>query len=401
MKTAGREAAVGGGWGLAVAMVAPVWAVPALAVNVDWSAGLAPWNIVAVGSIAGAAMFAAAASDQRFTWRTSVLLGALAALFMAYNTITAYRSASHRLAEVRDHRQSDISDHARLEMRRSHMVAKRTAAAMVAGEKPRAALMMEVEALKLTHAVRWTGTDQCRPGSVTAAQSMQFCARLATLRGQVEAAGRRDALDAEIEEIDRRMAGRKTPGSADPSVDSIAAFATAAGFPLSRSVREAVPAIIAGLGAALAELLATLGPTVWLMWWRPRVETPRARPSAPAAADPGHKPPTSVPPSHAVDNVVAFSVDRLERVAGGNERAGDLWKAWQAWCAARSIDPGSQKAFGQAMARQFEHDRNNGRPQYLGVSIRKDGDARDMQKVRVLRFGQSRRTTNARRSVAT
>lgn len=47
-----------------------------------------------------------------------------------------------------------------------------------------------------------------------------------------------------------------------------------------------------------------------------------------------------------------------------------LFKAWQAYCTERGIEPGSQKAFSKRVQRRVGYDRCNGRPKYLNVKLK-------------------------------
>jgi hypothetical protein len=66
----------------------------------------------------------------------------------------------------------------------------------------------------------------------------------------------------------------------------------------------------------------------------------------------------------------AFVAQRLETVQGEFITAAALYKTWQADCAERGIEPGSQKAFSQRIQRRVGYDRNNGRPRYCHVRLK-------------------------------
>ena len=69
----------------------------------------------------------------------------------------------------------------------------------------------------------------------------------------------------------------------------------------------------------------------------------------------------------APDPSQSFVTRRIERCEGAAVAAGDLWRLWLEDCEAHGIEPGTQQAFGRAMKKRLAHDKNSGRPRYLGV----------------------------------
>src|SRR5690242_15929717 len=84
-------------------MVAPVWLVPALVINVEWSAGiLSPWNMAAAGSILASALFIEAARHSR-SWIMGPIFVVAALFLTAVNVQVAFEHA----ASKSDHRSDD------------------------------------------------------------------------------------------------------------------------------------------------------------------------------------------------------------------------------------------------------------------------------------------------------
>lgn len=347
------------------AVVASLCLLPALAVNIAWVDGAgSPWNIAAAGMIVGSALFIAAAS--RAATRTAGLPFLCAAcLLILVNTTTAFVNASHRTSDNRDARAAQIATVARLQEQRSQWSQERQAAVQIAGHTPATALGAAVERLVATNARRWALTNHCDPGGVTVAASMTFCGQVATLRGLRDAANKRDELTARIEQLDGRLRALDTPGHADNFVAAVSDLAAFAGVRLSTHTRDAIPAIFNALRALALELLAALGPAALLVLLVPgarQVDT--TRPTNPVDSDATEETPTTT------TDFGAFLAACVERHPYATVRAGDAWHAWIAWCAAHNTAPGSQKRFGQAMARRFQRDRNSGRPIYRNARIR-------------------------------
>lgn len=61
----------------------------------------------------------------------------------------------------------------------------------------------------------------------------------------------------------------------------------------------------------------------------------------------------------------------------GRCRSSDLYAAWEAWCAGRGLDPGSNKALSMEMVRRgFRKARTHRGAEFFGIEIaRDDGDA--------------------------
>lgn len=362
------------GWRMVATMVAPLWTLPALAINVAWEEGLlSPWNVAACASIAAAALFTAAACQAK-TRGAAFALALAAVLLTTSNTLTAFTNASHRTNDGRDHRETQIAAAERQKQQRSQWSQSRKSAATIAGEKPAATIQAEIDLAIATNARRWASTGHCAPASVTARASMAFCGQVAALRGQLGAAERRDDLDARIGRLDHD-ASKTDVVSNEPLLVASSNLAAAIGLPLPEAVTNALPAMRDALRALTLELIAALGPAAWLVLWRTHAPL-----RSQAAREVRNQ------PSQAIDNVAAFIDARVEQDANSTAKAGDMWSAWQAWCAEHSHPPGTQKRFGQAVAHWFKRDRNGGRPRYVGARIRSAAIVGPSRSSRVLPF---------------
>jgi hypothetical protein len=342
------------------AMVAFGCMAPAMVANVDWSLGVSAWNVAAVASIAAAALFVQAAFCAT-SRAISALFGGVAALLTVVNIALAFTSVSHATNDARDHRSATIAEANRQSSQRSQWSQARAAAVAIAGERPSGTIRSEIDALTSANARRWATTDNCAPAAITASLSIAFCERLNMLRGQFAAAQRRDHLDTRIAQLDLEAAKVVAPAATDPFSDSLRLLAATLGVNLSPKTAAALPALRDFLRAVAIELIAALGPAAWLglvgVSGSSAVEKPKRSIARRAALT-----------APATSPFAAFADERLQVQAGASLRAGDTWDGFQRWCRAKGLDPGSQRAFGQEMGRRFKRDRNNGRPQYLGIS---------------------------------
>lgn len=383
MKRPKKHTTKGPGWRTVAAMVAPVWLVPALLINVSWAEGVtSPWNVAAAASIIATAVFVAAACQAK-TRVTAASFVVAATLLTTTNFMLAFTNATHRTNDGRDDRATRAATIERLTEQRSQLSQARSSATIVAGGKPTASIVAEIDATIAAHAGRWAATNQCKPASVTAPASMVFCGHVAQLRGQLAGARERDAIGAQIVDIDRKTSEIGSQVSGEPLTEGVSSLASAVGISLPGGFAAALPAIRDGLRALTLEMIAALGPAAWMMLCFGS-QTASAAKIVPVRAD--RKPVAVV----SGDDVAAFIAARLVRTPGGCVRAGDAYEAWQAWCQGRGADPGTQKRFGRALARNFRRDQNNGRPRYLGAVIRDDDVATpDREAAQVLRFARA------------
>ena len=133
--------------------------------------------------------------------------------------------------------------------------------------------------------------------------------------------------------------------------------------------------------AAGVELLAGFGPSALLLiLWRisgPLQSTPMPGRKAPAPAK--EKSPPSLPEPEtapqlpamaALDGdteIAAFITRYLEFCPGEHIAAGQLFQMWKQECSEHGREAGSQKSFAARVKRRVRHERNSGRPRYIGV----------------------------------
>jgi hypothetical protein len=146
--------------------------------------------------------------------------------------------------------------------------------------------------------------------------------------------------------------------------------------------------------AAGVELLAGFGPSALLLiLWRitgPRPPAPL--PGRKAAAPVKEKTPPSLlepetapqrPAMAALEGdaeISAFITRYLEFCPGEYIAAGQLFQMWRQECSEHGREAGSQKAFAARVKRRVQHERNSGRPRYVGVRF-KTADTRHLRVV--------------------
>lgn len=373
--------------------VAVLFLVPALAINVNWVDGVAsPWNWAAVGSVVGSAVFVEAARHSR-SWGWAPLYVLLAfALFLA-NTQTAFENASHKSDRRSDHRKSLTVAAETARSQRSQWSHGRTAAATVAGEAAPTTIQSEIDAKVSAEAGRWRASHECDPLEIKSQGTRDFCSEVSTLKAKKAAAERRDELDGKIAKLDEKTETKEeAPTSLDPFADNVAAFVLMFGVRLSDDTKRAIGAQKDFTRSVTLELIATFGPSAWLLMVQgmfavvarvpAQVPAPERKPEARKGRWFGRKEQEVVaavpapvvapePPVVALDDPFhKFVAECIEEAAGINLPAGDAFKAWQAWCSKNGVDPGHQKPFGLKMIAKFARDNNNNRPRYLNIRLK-------------------------------
>jgi hypothetical protein len=146
--------------------------------------------------------------------------------------------------------------------------------------------------------------------------------------------------------------------------------------------------------AAGVELLAGFGPSALLLiLWRitgPRrsAPLPGRKAAAPAkektlSSSPVLETAPQQPVMAALDGdaeIAAFITRHLEFCPGEYIAAGQLFQMWKQECSEHSREAGSQKSFAARVKRRVQHERNSGRPRYIGVRC-KTPDARRLRVV--------------------
>lgn len=386
--------------GLMLVMVARilaiVWLLPAIFVNVDWAKGpLDPWNLGAVGSILASALFIEGSRHAKSWLLTPVLL--IGGLFLVYTNLqVAFDNATIHSDHSRDDRKQAIIAAKKASSQRSQLSQGRAAAAETAGETPSTAYEADIQQAIARDAKRWAATGECDPLKTTAGQSMKYCSDIAALRSKKAQAETRERLDREIGLLDSKTENMPAVTSADPFADNIAELLLAFGIHISDDVKAALPAQKNASRALALELVAAFGPMAWLLLidalvggaraartLTPQTPEPRRKPEKPAFLASSQNVATSqldgansnsvpsvqqpVPAVPLDDPFHQFVSDDLEDCPGVYMKAAEPWLLWSKWCSARGISPGSQRAFGMKMGAVFAKDQNNNRPRYLNV----------------------------------
>lgn len=361
-------------------MVAPVWLVPALVINVDWAAGLlSPWNLAAAGSILASALFIEAARHSRSWVMGSMFV--VASLFLAgVNVQVAFEHAASKSDRRSDDRRSAMKTAQDQSSQRSQWSQGRSEAATIAGETPAGKYEADIQQLISRNSDRWQATGECGPMRITAEQSKAFCASVAELRGRADAARRRDALDTKINAAVDRAGGVEVPTTADPYADNVAAFLGIFGMKFDDDGKRALSASKDLLRSAGLEIIAAFAPTGWLLMVGAFMSgSSRPRPTEAKAERPPRAAPVATPrpveretPVDMDDPFHAFIAEKMEDATGTRLPAGEPWQCWLVYCADKRLDAGSQKVFGVKMKARFAWESNNNRPRYLNVKIKSE-----------------------------
>lgn len=379
-----------------VARMVAVWPlIPAMLININWADGIAaPWNLAAAGAIVGSAVFVEASWQAR-SWLMSPVYLLLATILFACNAQVAFENVTTRSDHRSDHRKSAMVAAKSQWSQRSQWSQGRAEAATIAGEAAPATFQSEIDAKIASDSRRWQSTGECNPLQITAADSRSFCSAIAELKAKKAAAERRDELDAKVAAIDAKaeLAG-EVPTSADPFADNVAAFLSMFGVELSNATKKAIGAQKDVLRSVTLEIVATFGPTAWLltvngmMSAAPHAPVPKPTPErkperrswswrrnrhdkADLAAKVENIDMAEPAPAVALDDPFhKFVAEMIEEATGITTPASETFKAWQAWCAKYGLEIGTQKAFGTKMVAKFARENNNHRPRYLNIRIR-------------------------------
>lgn len=357
------------GFAMVARIIAPVWLVPAVLVNIDWTAaGSTAWNAAAIGCICGSAIFIECGLSRLHLLRTP-LFCALGLFMILCNLQTAFDNAAHRSDGRSDGRKALIIANGRKQSQWSQWSQARSQAAMVAGERSQDAYKADIQQLIAQHATNWQATGECTGLKITLPASRAFCAAHSELQGRLAQAELRDKLDGQLRALDAQTAlAGEVPTSADPFADNLADFLQLFHVQLSDATKHALSSQKDATRAIALELLASFGPSahlflIGLMFPR-RLPTPAdARRRAPARTELDTQ-------SVYQDPFHQFIAECIEDANGITLRAGEAWERWCAWCARSGAPQGTQKAFGQKMKSRFAHDQNNNRPRYLNVKAK-------------------------------
>lgn len=348
-----------------------VWLLPALAINLDWSANGRPdWNIAAALTIAATAVIFEAVRHAKGRAWLVVLLTFGALLFLS-NVANGFRNAAIRSGDSSDHRRGEIEAAQRAIDQRARLRNGRFETVAIAGERPASDYQAQIDRLKTGDAKRWNATNGCDAnGGITLAESMAFCANLAVLRGKFEAAQTRDQIDNELAALDRRHEGA-APTSADPFADNVAGILNRVGV---TAVPESVRVFFDAVWAMIPELIAAFMPALSLLLidhyqhqcalHEVTTRLTRSRDKVEGAA---------APP---VDPFARFVAEMLEPAPGERLAPSEGFRLWQSWCGSNGRDPESQRWLGLRLGRLFPVEERHNRKYYLNVRPRHAGRLR-------------------------
>jgi hypothetical protein len=356
--------------------------VPAVWINLDAARSQGnTWAAFAMASVVFGAVCVENAIECRGVVKRTLFVF-LATFFLGLNIFNALGNAAAHSEDSRDLRTAQIRAFAAFEQQRSQWSQARKAQAGVAGDATPESIEAEIQAAKARDALRWQSTGNCNPEKITAGPSRAFCANLAQLAAKKAAALRRDELDGKIVELDAKLGAGAPPESADPFAANVARMLGLLGYTVTDDGKVLIASLRDWGKAAGVELLAGFGPSALLLiLWRitgPRPSAPMLKRKAPTPAKEKNSLPEletapQQPAIAALDSdaeIAAFITRYLEFCPGEHIAAGQLFQMWKQECSEHGREAGSQKSFAARVKRRVRHERNNGRPRYIGVRFK-------------------------------
>lgn len=330
---------------------------PAIRVNLDAAAGQGEtWAIVGVSFV----LFGALAIEHSLHaphWRTAALWGALGVCFLCLNCTNAIANLASHTDNARDAARANIQAALVSSAQREALTDGRRALARAAGESTPDSIAAEIKAAQAANSRLWQASNGCDPNSITRDVTRAFCKGIADLESKRAAAAKRDVIDARLASMMVMAAPSTVDSFADAMADGLEMF----GWRVDEKAKLALVRARDWSKAIGVELLAAFGPAALLGLL--------LRPSATMAATISNNGQKTIVAS-GDDDIDAFFKDKLKVCHGVAVPAGELFKAWQAWCSDTDRTPGTQKAFGLRMQRRAVRDPNNCRPRYLNIQLR-------------------------------
>ncbi len=350
---------------------------PALRINLEAASGQgAAWTTFAIGSVLASAVFIEVSLTGRGFAR-SIVFGLLGAFFLCLNILNAIGLAATASDNFRDNRSTQIEHKNRIAALRSQLSQSRKSQFEIAGEETPAGIEAEIQAKQATDAKRWTATNGCEQGKITAGPSREFCAAIADLKRKKAAAEKRDEIDGKLAKLEDK--DDSAPATVDPFAENVTRFITMFGYKVEDGDKIYVSASRDWGKGAGVELLAAFGPAALFLFLQREHRGPE-KPARTSKARRQKKPDetgdgeasssgeTSGDKDGQIDN---FFARRVENAAGEYIQPAVLYAAWKRDCEERGIKPGTQISFSKRMQRIVAYERNNGRPRYCHVRLKK------------------------------
>ncbi len=362
--------------------------VPAVLINLDQAAGKGiAWTAFAIASVGAAALCVELVREAR-TWSGKTVWSTIAAVFLFVNITNAIGNSAGHSGDVRDNRAAIKEDRLTIASRIAALSHRRETLAAVAGEDTAETIAAETAAKKAEGARAWKASEGCAADKIIGPAARELCAAVSRFEAKKSAAGKRDAVDAELAELRKKDVGA-APSEADPQAESIALFIAAFGYEVDGRGREIIASAMDWRNGVAVEILAAFLPAGLLSLLSKRPAKLPAAPKAPAAAksrkqEPAEPEPGAPAPAAADDDthIGAFYARHLEPAQGSYVRPGPLFAAWVAHCTATGIEPGSAKSFSVRIQRKVAYERNSGRPRYCHVRLRETQSAPRLAMVR-------------------
>lgn len=319
--------------------------VPAILINFEASAGQigALVAVSVMAAILAPVSFVVACHNENHSVR--VRAGVIAAILIAFNVYNVVSLADHNDRRARDATAYATEDRARITTRLAELADARKDQVAVAGNAAVASIEAEIKAKRAASALTWNASNHCDPEHITLFATKDFCAALAGLDKRLEAAKKRDDIDKE----------RAVKEAAD--VKPIQARAVWAGFALHLGL------VLEAIGTGGPELLlwafAMIDPRKGEVKITPAVEVvpqlPELRPEETNGTDP---------------QIIAFLARNTARVTGERVKPKKLFEVWCSDCAERKIEPGTQAAFSERVARYVNKETRHNRNTWIGIALK-------------------------------
>ena len=364
---------------LVVGVLAAVWLIPAVLINLDMARdkGL-PLTAGAVAAVVAGALAVHRIGAIR-DMSLKVLVALLIVAALSFNLNNAIRNTAVHRGDSRDVKSHQQTIAATIASQIASLKDRRKAQAAIAAEAPVATIEAELAGRKSKDAPRWTSTEGCREELTTARDTKAFCEQVRGIEGRLAAARERDKLQGRIDELETK--DTKAPSSLDPGTDTIAMLFGAE----SEMSKTWIAASRDWLTGIVMELMAAVMPAVILHMVAAATASKEAAPEPvqksakparakaqereiePEPAFAALEPATDADSDAVIDR---FYAARLEPAQDETIQPRPLLTVWHEFCRENGIDPGKDKGFSQRIQRLVRYERNNGRPRYVGVRIK-------------------------------
>ena len=309
---------------------------------------------------------------------TKKLTSATVAIFMLglnfSNALSNLASHSDSLRDSAGQLQQTVT---RKRERLGQIRTDRNALSEVAGSETPASIQAGIQSAKSMDAARWKSTDGCNQDKITAGPSKVFCADIANRQAKLEAAARRDSLDAMASALERELDELHAPSSQDSFAEEIASVLELAGHKVGEKGRALISRLRVWAQALGVEVVGEFGPSVLLgilhrlMMLKTHSVPVLTQPSSQAKPKEGVSEEQERVAAVPVEDLLGrFIAECVEFTEGCDVAATPLFEAWLAWCSRNGVQAGSQTAFGRKTSKRIKKESSNGKNWYRGIKLR-------------------------------